>query len=178
LEAQTLGVGPRVQNNVKNNAKKPGGITGKGFSPGQSGNPGGRPKKRPISERYLTVAELPVDEKLRKKLGLPIGATYADAGVVAQYNAMIRGNPSAAREIREAIEGKATHRLELTGESGGPVATKLDLKSTLAAIREFYGIAPVEDSGEHPADFKPADAVPVPTALAERSEPKKTSEEK
>ena len=34
-------------NNVENNAestKKLGGITGKGLNPGQSGNPGGRPK--------------------------------------------------------------------------------------------------------------------------------------
>lgn len=36
-----------MEDNVENNAettKKPGGVTGKGFMPGQSGNPGGRPK--------------------------------------------------------------------------------------------------------------------------------------
>lgn len=36
-----------MEENVENNTettKKPGGVTGKGFMPGQSGNPGGRPK--------------------------------------------------------------------------------------------------------------------------------------
>ena len=30
---------------VENNTKTTGGVTGKGFKPGQSGNPGGRPKQ-------------------------------------------------------------------------------------------------------------------------------------
>ena len=33
-----------VQHQRNNNGKRLGGITGKGFKPGQSGNPGGRPK--------------------------------------------------------------------------------------------------------------------------------------
>lgn len=33
-----------VANNKENNGKMLGGITGKGFMPGQSGNPSGRPK--------------------------------------------------------------------------------------------------------------------------------------
>jgi Family of unknown function (DUF5681) len=35
------------------------------FKPGASGNPGGRPKKRPISERYEELAELELPEKER-----------------------------------------------------------------------------------------------------------------
>jgi hypothetical protein len=34
----------RVQNNARTTGKKLGGVTGKGFRPGTSGNPGGRPK--------------------------------------------------------------------------------------------------------------------------------------
>ena len=41
------------------------------FKPGQSGNPGGRPKRRPISECYLELAELPLPEADRTKYGLP-----------------------------------------------------------------------------------------------------------
>jgi hypothetical protein len=43
-----------VENNVKT-AKKLGGITGKGFLPGQSGNAGGRPKRSPITDAYREI---------------------------------------------------------------------------------------------------------------------------
>jgi hypothetical protein len=76
------------------------------WKPGQSGNPGGRPRKRPISDRYQERAEMPLDEDLRILLKLPEGATYGDAVAIAQYRAAIKGRPDAAREIREAIEGK------------------------------------------------------------------------
>lgn len=45
-----------VELNVANNGKMLGGITGKGFMPGKSGNPGGR-KKKPITEIYEEIAE-------------------------------------------------------------------------------------------------------------------------
>ncbi len=53
-----------VQNNAESTGKQIGGITGKGFLPGQSGNPGGRPK-RP----YLTDA---TEEMLEEKLSDPV----------------------------------------------------------------------------------------------------------
>ncbi len=52
-----------MENNVENNTettKKLGGITGKGFMPGVSGNPGGRPKtplKDFTRERFLAMDE-------------------------------------------------------------------------------------------------------------------------
>jgi hypothetical protein len=176
LKAQTLDVGPHVQNNVKNNEKKPGGITGKGFRPGQSGNPGGRPKKRPITERYAIIAELPLPERLRRKYRLPLGVTWGDAGGFGAFEAMVKGHWGAAKEIREALEGKSTQRVELTGESGGPVTTKLDLPSTLAAIREFYGLSP--NPNQPAEDSMPPTDVPASTAAVARPEPKKTSDEK
>ena len=39
-----------VDSNKENNGKMLGGITGKGFMPGQSGNPGGRPKGQTLKE--------------------------------------------------------------------------------------------------------------------------------
>jgi hypothetical protein len=104
-----------VANNGKTTEKLLGGITGKGFMPGKSGNPNGRPKKRPISDRYAAIAELPLEENIRLAMKLPEGATYGDAVALSQMRAAIKGKTDAAREMREAIEGKATQRVELAG---------------------------------------------------------------
>jgi hypothetical protein len=147
------------------------------FKPGQSGNPGGRPKKRPITERYALVADLPLPDAIRRQLKLEPGATWGDAAALGTFRSAVKGNWGASREIREALEGKSTQRVELTGESGGPVATKLDLGSTIAAIREFYGITgdrrptPPNDSG---LEAKQSDStLSLPEKMAERPEPKK-----
>jgi uncharacterized protein DUF5681 len=85
----------------------------KPWKPGESGNLLGRPKRRPISDRYEDRAETPLPEKERIKRRLARGATYADALALGQFNAALNGRTDAAREIREAIEGKAQQRLEL-----------------------------------------------------------------
>jgi hypothetical protein len=82
------------------------------FKPGVSGNPGGRPKKRAISDRYLELAEQELPEKYRIKYGLPEGATFGDALAVVMFEAALAGKAEAAREIREAIEGKTAQRQE------------------------------------------------------------------
>lgn len=92
----------------------------KPWKPGQSGNPGGRPKRRPISDAYEKVAGLKLPEDLRVKLGLPKGSLYRDAIAIQQIRAAIKGNSPAAKEIREAIEGKATQRVELVGGEDAP----------------------------------------------------------
>ena len=86
------------------------------FKAGQpSANPGGRPKKLPISDAYLALAEQELPEELRVSLRLKKGATYREAIALGQIRAAIKGKTEAAREVREAIEGKATQRLELIG---------------------------------------------------------------
>jgi hypothetical protein len=82
------------------------------FKPGVSGNPGGRPKKRPISDRYLELTEQQLPEEYRAKLGLPEGATCGDALVAIMFKAALEGNIAAVREVREAIEGKTSPRQE------------------------------------------------------------------
>jgi hypothetical protein len=83
------------------------------WKPGESGNPSGRPKKRPISDLYAEFAERPVPEKLRRALGLAKGATFAEAQTVSIFIAACNGNVQAAREIREGIEGKTNERPKL-----------------------------------------------------------------
>jgi hypothetical protein len=87
------------------------------WKPGQSGNPSGRPRTKPISDRYAYIAEEKLPESVRKKLGLEAGATYGDALSLMQFRSALNGNTGAAREIREAIEGKAAIHTEEERES-------------------------------------------------------------
>jgi hypothetical protein len=123
---------------------------------GVTGNAGGRPKKRAISERYAFVAEVPLPEAVRKKFKMPVGSTFGDAGAVGTFLAMMEGKYGAAKEIREAIEGKATQRIEVVGADSGPI--KVSLEETVAKIREFYGLRPPTTTPQKPADLDPLPA--------------------
>ncbi len=112
-----------VQNNAKTTAKLPGGITGKGFQPGASGNPGGRPKTRPISAALDRIGTSELPERQRKRLALPKGSTWFDGVAIAMLYEAANGNPAAAKEVRESIEGKAPQRVELS-----PVTIDFDSK--------------------------------------------------
>jgi hypothetical protein len=70
---------------------------------GISGNPSGRPRK-PITEAYADMAE-------QKYPGDPEGRTYAQLIAEGQCKAAIKGKTDAAREIREALEGKTPQAL-------------------------------------------------------------------
>jgi hypothetical protein len=107
---------PHVQTNARSTEKLRGGITGKGFLPGRSGNPGGGRKKRPITDTLLHVGALPIPERWRKKLSLWAGATWFDGVAMAMFQEAAKGDPAAAKEIREAIEGKAPQRIELDAD--------------------------------------------------------------
>ncbi len=80
------------------------------WKPGQSGNPSGRPKRQPISDAYRKFADKIFSEANSK---LKKGATFAEAAAFAQFIRAIRGETKSITEIREAIEGKATQRIEL-----------------------------------------------------------------
>ena len=56
------------------------------------------------------MVETILPNDVRTALRLPEGATYGDAIALAQARQAIKGKPEAAREIREAIEGKSTQR--------------------------------------------------------------------
>ena len=106
------------------------------FAPGQTGNPGGRPRRKPISERYEFIAEIVLPEKDRKRLKLAKGSTYADAAAFQQFLAAMAGDTTAMREIREAIEGKATIRV--AEESDLPAPRLIDI-SAIPRKRELAG---------------------------------------
>ena len=100
------------------------------FQPGQSGNPGGRPKKLPVTEEYLAMANEPVPEPLRERLNkkagknfLPKGVTFARAMALQRWlDALEKSGTQAAREITDRIEGKAAQRIEMDLMADTPLA--------------------------------------------------------
>lgn len=78
---------------------KPGGCTGKGFKPGQSGNPSGRPKSKLLSEAYRAkLGELVPGDKE--------GRTYAEMICDAMVKLAMKGKHLHASEIADRVEGK------------------------------------------------------------------------
>jgi hypothetical protein len=94
------------------------------WKPGQSGNLSGRPRTKPISDRYAYIAEEKLPASIQKKLKLGPGATYGDAIALRTFHAALEGDIAATREIREAIEGKTTIR---TDEERPPI--KIDISA-------------------------------------------------
>ena len=87
-------------NNAEATEKLPGGITGKGFVPGQSGNPSGRPKKKPITEMYERILNDPDNIAAIEK---------------ATVSALRKGNMAMVLQLREMAdrtEGKVTQPIE------------------------------------------------------------------
>ena len=78
------------------------------FKPGQSGNPGGRPKKRPITEIY---EELFADPKLRDAIKAQILRTMTTkgmAGVLERSRAAERLEGKVLNSIEMNLGGKLT----------------------------------------------------------------------
>jgi hypothetical protein len=105
---------------VPNNAlatpgKMPGGITGKGFVPGRSGNPSGRPKKTPLTDIYNELLEEGVTKNDIKKTLRAI--------VKQKSNVTVQ----ALKEMADRVEGKPTERMELTGADGEPLQLTIKL---------------------------------------------------
>jgi len=96
-----------VENNPKqrNHQKQLGGITGRGFLPGKSGNPNGRPHaKGLIAALRLKVAEIAAD-------GRSIEEHLID--VVLQEALRGKHRLAAVELIFDRLEGKAHQRLEV-----------------------------------------------------------------
>ena len=102
------------------------------FKKGQSGNPGGRPRKS-ISIAYTELA----DEKVP---GDKHGRTYVQLLALAQYHAAIKGKTDAAREIANRIEGPAEKPQQVEVVSNDPLKVRVEAPDLIAAIRQIYGL--------------------------------------
>ncbi len=81
------------------------------WKPGESGNPSGRPKRRPITDYYKQMAREKMPPDMCKQLGMKVGSTFGQA-LARQFIRGIKGEVRNAIEIREAIEGSATQRVK------------------------------------------------------------------
>ena len=95
-----------VENSVESN-KMLGGITGKGFMPGVSGNPGGKPR-RPASERLI------------RRL-LANGESELAEVIEALVSKAKSGDVPALKEVLDRTEGKVADKQEVSGADGGPI---------------------------------------------------------
>jgi len=95
---------PDVENLPEINAKKPGGITGKGFMPGQSGNPLGRPKGKTLTSIIREAVEEIEGAKTLGRILVETAISEARSG-----------NFQFFKEIMERVDGKVTDKLAVTG---------------------------------------------------------------
>jgi ribosomal protein L29 len=84
------------------------------WKPGQSGNPGGRPKKTPLADACRELLNMPVPKDKS-------GRSYAEAISEKLARKALAGNISAVREIADRAEGKARQAMELSGPGSGPL---------------------------------------------------------
>lgn len=100
----------------------------KPWQKGQSGNPSGRPKRLPISDAYRAIADRPFDVKANAPVKRKRRLTVAEAIADAQVRLALQGDTTAAKEIRESIEGKATQRIEVAPDLEGIKAIDVTLR--------------------------------------------------
>lgn len=89
------------------------------WKPGQSGNPKGRPRKRPLSDRYEALMESLLPKEIATAMKLPVGALWADAIAHVSARTALKHTEAGIlqrKEIREAIEGKSTQRIEFLSD--------------------------------------------------------------
>jgi hypothetical protein len=97
------------------------------FKPGQSGNPGGRPKKAPITDYLRDQLEAPIPEAMKAKLPpifIEVYGTDATFGQMVAFKIIAQaaeGNMQAAGMLLDRTEGKVPQGVRLGGEDGGPV---------------------------------------------------------
>lgn len=92
------------------------------FKPGQSGNPGGRPKRKPFTDAI--IAELQNEPSLLRAL------------VRAQLRKAKKGDRGAFKEIRDTVQGKPVQ--ELIFEGGDEPVKFQDVSDVDRRIAELF----------------------------------------
>jgi hypothetical protein len=99
-------------------------LKGKGWKPGESGNPNGRPKKgeawADVANELLNSKEIDITMKMAdgkvKRLSLESDKSFRHAVIVGMIKEAMKGNVQAARELADRTEGKSKERREVTNK--------------------------------------------------------------
>lgn len=134
---------------VSDGEKKPGGATGKGFKPGQSGNPGGRPKgyERRLRECVDAMkADDPMSDPEAPDVKIPAFEAICKRAVLDA----VAGDRYARDFIADRLMGKPKMNVAITDETGTDDDSDLDGLTTdelrvLAKVRAQQATAPGND---------------------------------
>jgi len=99
-------------------------LKGKGWKPGESGNPNGRPKKgeawADVANELLNSKEIDITMKMAdgkvKRLSLESDKSFRHAVIVGMIKEAMKGNVQAAKELADRTEGKSKERREVTNK--------------------------------------------------------------
>lgn len=94
-----------------NSTYRPGGITGKGFMPGVSGNPGGKQKHKPFYEEVMKQVSANPELVVASVRQLFKNISKGDMSALKMFVEMVDG-PTLKAAIRDALE--ATGMVHLT----------------------------------------------------------------
>jgi Family of unknown function (DUF5681) len=122
------------------------------FKPGQSGNPGGRPKKTPYTDAHRLIAEMVGVADLNI---LPTD-TIAECVAKIMAREALKGKVNAAKEIADRTDGTPRQTVEISGQDGSAaqVGTRLSATDLIRALRDIYGLSsdpgPEKSVAAHP----------------------------
>jgi hypothetical protein len=89
------------------------------WKPGQSGNPGGRPKRKPLTDAYAALLDKPIPPDMARQLKLDESTTYAQVIAISLVREAVKGKVQAAAEVADRVEGKITQ--PISGPEGGAI---------------------------------------------------------
>lgn len=110
-----------AQSNTRTARKPP---PGRPFKKGQSGNPGGRPKGL-----YALLDSIVSEQDWKRIVEVQKVIAMCDGEMCAQLGLEIpttKEVTEAAKFLTERRFGKAAQSMELTGENGGPILTRIE----------------------------------------------------
>jgi hypothetical protein len=89
------------------------------WKPGESGNPGGRPRRKPLTDAYAALLDKPIPPDMARQLKLDESTTYAQVIAMSLVREAVKGKVQAAAEVADRVEGKITQ--PISGPEGGAI---------------------------------------------------------